>query len=55
MEWLTEYWYLIILGLVAVMFLFGYRSKGLQESKVHGQHGAHHDEKPHKGGHGCCH
>jgi len=57
MEWITNYWYLIVLGLVAAMFLFGYRTKQNTDTDIDDdhQHGSHTGEKAHKSGHGCCH
>ncbi len=56
MEWITEYWYIVLIGLFAVMFVFGYRSNRCQEgiTEEHGK-GTHTPEKTHKSGHGCCH
>ncbi len=58
MEWILNYLYIIIfvLGLITVMYLFGYRSKSTQDGNAH-DHQSETDtgEKPHKGGHGCCH
>ncbi len=55
MEWVKDYWYIILLGLIGAMFLFGYRSKGRQEGKEQGlQHETHTREKNHKDSHGCC-
>lgn len=55
MEWIKDYWFIIILGLVAVMFFLGYRSKDKLEGDVLEQPLTHDSEKTHKGGHGCCH
>ncbi len=57
MEWIKDYWYLILLGLVAAMFLFGHRTKKNTDVNIHEdhQHGPHTGEKAHKSGHGCCH
>jgi hypothetical protein len=55
MEWIKDYWYIILPGLIAVMFFFGHKSKKGQDET----HGAHHDEqtgeKSSKSGHSCCH
>lgn len=57
MEWITNYWYIIVLGLVAAMFLFGFRTKQNTDTDINDdhQHGSHTGEKAHKSGHGCCH
>ncbi len=56
MEWIKDYWYLIILGFAAAMFLFGHRSNKSQDGHVHDpQHGTHSAGETHKSGHGCCH
>jgi hypothetical protein len=54
MEWITEYWYIFLLGLVAVMFLFGHRTKGSQAEEVNNHQGTHTDGEKHESGHGCC-
>jgi len=55
MEWIYDYWYLIISGLVAAMILFGYRSKSTGEGKIRDDQNKTHDGgKDHTGGHGCC-
>jgi len=56
MQWINDYWYLIILGLVTVMLLFGYMSKSTDKNTTHDDQNETHDGgKEHKGGHGCCH
>jgi hypothetical protein len=57
MEWITNYWYLIFAGLIAVMFFFGYRTKKSTATNIHDdyQHGSHAGEKSRKSSHGCCH
>lgn len=57
MEWIKDYWYIVVLGLVAAMFLFGHRTGRNTDTEVQDddQHGPHAGEKAHKSGHGCCH
>jgi hypothetical protein len=54
MEWIAEYWYILLLGLVAVMFLFGNRTKEGRSETVQDHQGRHADGKANKRGHGCC-
>lgn len=56
MQWITEYWYILLLGLIAVMFLFGNRTRGSKVGNVHVQtpQGTHADAKKYESGHGCC-
>jgi len=56
MEWITNYWYYIVLGLVAALYLFGYRTKkstatGTDEDLRHESVAC---EKSHNGCNGCC-
>lgn len=54
MEWITNNWYVIVLALVAVMFLFGHRSrKGADQTAVTNETDT--DHQKHKSGSGCCH
>jgi hypothetical protein len=56
MAWLTNYWFVIVLGLVAAMFLFGFRTKDNKEGNIADHSTAPDDDKKeHKGGHSCCH
>jgi hypothetical protein len=56
MEWIKEYWYIILLGLFAAMFIFGHRSNRSEGGKVDDhQHGAHTEGKANKGSRSCCH
>lgn len=57
MEWIKDYWYIIVFGLVAAMFLFGFRTKDKIDTNIHDdhEHGAHSGEKTHNSGRGCCH
>lgn len=57
MEWIKDYWYLILPGLLAVLFFFGHKTKGSTDKNIPDgdQHGEHTAEKAHKSGHGCCH
>jgi len=52
MEWINDYWYVLVVGLVAVMILFGHKTKGSDQEH---QHASHNGGKEHKGGGGCCH
>lgn len=56
MEWITEHWYIFLLGLIAAMYLFGNRTKESKEGNVHVQtpQGTRADAKKHESGHGCC-
>jgi hypothetical protein len=55
MEWIKDNWYLIILGLVAAMFLFGHKTNKGQKGDVNGHQDETQDSgKKHKGGHSCC-
>ena len=56
MEWITDYWYVLLLGLVAAMVLFGFRTKDNEEGNIANRlNGSHEDKKEHKSGHSCCH
>ena len=56
MEWVTDYWYVLVLGLVAAMALLGFKTKDNEAEKISGkQNGSHKDEKENKSGHSCCH
>lgn len=56
MEWITSYWYFIVLGLVAALYLFGYRTKQGKDADT--DEGLKHEsaacEKSHNGCGGCC-
>jgi hypothetical protein len=52
MEWIKDYWYIIVLGLVASMFFFGHRTKGIEEEKTQYDKNESHANK---NGHSCCH
>jgi hypothetical protein len=55
MEWIIQNWFVVALGLVALVFLFGKKSKRSREGTGHVQGlGADSGEKTHKRG-GCCH
>ncbi len=54
MEWFVENWYVVVLGLVAALFIFGYRPKK-NSAQTETTHEAHADDKAHKSGHSCCH
>jgi hypothetical protein len=54
MEWIAEYWYILLLGLITVMYLFGNRTKVSQSENVRDHQCTHADGKAHKSGHGCC-
>ncbi len=54
MQWITEYWYIFLLGLIAVMFIFGNRAKGGHAEDVQSHRGRHANAKKHESGHGCC-
>jgi hypothetical protein len=55
MKWIVQYWYLILAGLAAVVFYFGYKTKSdLGETTV--AHGEEQEgEKTRKSDHSCCH
>lgn len=54
MRWIVEYWYLILAGLAAAIFFFGYKSKS-DEGEMSGTNSEDQgSEKTHKGGHSCC-
>jgi hypothetical protein len=56
MEWIKDYWYVIVIGLVAAMFLFGKRTgKGHSGAERGHDHEGQADAKSGKSGHGCCH
>jgi len=63
MEWIKDYWYIILLGLFASIFILnrsrareGNRSnRGREEKMDNHQNGAHTKGKNHKSGRGCCH
>lgn len=54
MEWIKDYWYVVVLGLVAAMFLFGHKTKKSQGS-AQDHHETHTEGDKKKGGHSCCH
>jgi hypothetical protein len=55
MEWIIQNWFIVILGLVALAFLFVNKSKRSQKGTVHAsQHGTDSGQETHKSG-GCCH
>lgn len=54
MEWIKDYWYVILLGLIAALFLFGHKTKSDQGS-MQDHHEPHTEGAKKKGGHGCCH
>lgn len=56
MEWIFNNWYFfVIVGLVAAMFIFGRRPEGHHEEGPHDHgEGTHDVHGSHKGG-GCCH
>lgn len=54
MAWITEYWYILLLGLIAAMFLFGHRTKGIRTEDMLHHKTTHTGAKGHKNGHGCC-
>lgn len=55
MEWIMNYWYAIVLGLVTAMFLFGYRKTDSTDVAAHEEHEAETEESSHKSGRsGCC-
>ena len=51
MQWIKDYWYIIILGLVAAMFFFGHRTKDIHEEKSQDNKNESHTDKS---GHSCC-
>lgn len=56
MEWVKDYWYMILIGLVVAMYLFGNRrGKGEVGEEHSHDHAEHTKEKAGKSGHGCCH
>ncbi|UCD35458.1 MAG: hypothetical protein JSU90_01100 [Nitrospiraceae bacterium] len=55
MEWIKDYWYVILLGLVATMFFFGHKTRGGQDESHAARHDEQTDGKSAKGGHSCCH
>lgn len=56
MEWVTDYWYVLVLGLVVAMVLLGFKTKDNESENIPGnQKGSQKDEKEHKSGHSCCH
>ena len=56
MVWIANYWYVILLGLVAAMFLFGFRTKDKAEGNIADHLSeSHEDKKEHKSDHSCCH
>lgn len=56
MELIKAYWFIIILGLFAVMFVFGRGKHKGQAGKEHGnEHEGYSDKTASKSGHGCCH
>ncbi len=52
MEWIKDYWYVILLGLIAAMFLFGRKTN--VNAHDH-QNDSNAGGKEHKDGSGCCH
>jgi hypothetical protein len=55
MEWIIQNWFIVVLGLIALVFLFGNRSKRSHEATGHVEGlGTDSGEKTHKSG-GCCH
>jgi hypothetical protein len=55
MEWIINNWFIVVLGLIAVMFLIVNKSKRSHEGTVHAnKHGTDSGHGTHKGG-GCCH
>jgi hypothetical protein len=52
MEWIKDYWYIIIPVLLAAMFIFGHGKTGSQEEKLQDDQPENHSNKS---GHGCCH
>jgi hypothetical protein len=54
MEWIAEYWYILLLGLIVFMFLFGHRTKVSQSENFQNHQGTLADRKARKSGHGCC-
>lgn len=55
MGWIINNWFIVVLGLIALMFLLGNKSKRSQKGTVHAsQHGTDSGQETHKGG-GCCH
>ncbi len=56
MEWITDYWYVLVLGLVAVMVLFGFKIKDNEESNTASHlNESNENKKENKSGHSCCH
>jgi len=55
MKWIIDYWYLIIAGLSAVLFFFGYKTEGELEQTNNAQSEEHGGEKSHGSDHSCCH
>jgi hypothetical protein len=55
MGWIIHYWYLILIGLVAAVFFFGYKTNNVpgEASGAHSEDQT--DEKTKKSGHSCCH
>jgi hypothetical protein len=55
MQWIANYWYMIVLGLVTAMFFLGHRSHKGQDGNMHdNQHGTYGEGGAKKGGE-CCH
>ena len=55
MEWIIQNWFVVALGLVALVFMFGKKSKRSPEGTGHVEGlGTDSGEKTHKRG-GCCH
>jgi hypothetical protein len=56
MEWIIQNWFIVVLGLIAVTFLLGNKSKRSKEDTDHVEGlGTDSEGKKHKSGHGCCH
>jgi hypothetical protein len=55
MQWIANYWYVIVLGLVAAMFLFGHKTKKEKEGKGDTQDEEKTGGKTQTSDHSCCH
>ena len=56
MEWIKDYWYVLVLGLIGAMILFGFRTQDNKEGNIaNHRDGSDADKKEHKSGGSCCH
>jgi hypothetical protein len=56
MEWIKDYWYVVLAGLfIAGFYFFGYRTKGQHDNVQDSSQGEETGQKDKKSGSGCCH